>query len=133
MTQSFGGVFIHEYETLRSIGDQWDSICNQLKSAGERTSSIFGSDQLFDDCNKCNEGTKHIGLIACSEHLLSFMETKPLLMLGLPKGSLEDSTIRLFGKAGFDVIRRSRSYRPSFNDPELDGRFVRAQEVGRYG
>lgn len=60
------------------------------------------------------------------------METKPLLMLGLPKGSLEDSTIRLFDKAGFNITKRSRSYRPSFDDSDLDGRFVRAQEVSRY-
>lgn len=53
-------------------------------------------------------------------------------MLGLPKGSLEDSTITLFGKAGFNITKRSRSYRPSFDDPDLDGRFVRAQEVSRY-
>lgn len=53
-------------------------------------------------------------------------------MLGLPKGSLEDSTISLFDKAGFQITRRSRSYRPSFDDDELDGRFVRAQEVSRY-
>lgn len=60
------------------------------------------------------------------------METKPLLMLGLPKGSLEDSTIKLFAKAGFQITKSSRSYRPSFDDAELDGRFVRAQEVSRY-
>lgn len=60
------------------------------------------------------------------------METKPLLMLGLPKGSLEDSTIKLFAKAGFNISKSSRSYRPSFDDEELDGRFVRAQEVSRY-
>ena len=60
------------------------------------------------------------------------METKHLLMLGLPKGSLEDSTIRLFDKAGFNITKRSRSYRPSFDDSDLDGRFVRAQEVSRY-
>ena len=53
-------------------------------------------------------------------------------MLGLPKGSLEDSTIGLFDKAGFQITRRSRSYRPSFDDSELDGRFVRAQEISRY-
>ena len=53
-------------------------------------------------------------------------------MLGLPKGSLEDSTITLFGKAGFDITRRSRSYRPAIDDADLDGRFVRAQEVSRY-
>lgn len=53
-------------------------------------------------------------------------------MLGLPKGSLEDSTIKLFAKAGFNISKSSRSYRPSIDDPELDGRFVRAQEVSRY-
>ena len=56
----------------------------------------------------------------------------PLLMLGLPKGSLEDSTKALFAKAGWKIKTNSRSYRPSIDDPELDGRFVRAQEVSRY-
>lgn len=56
----------------------------------------------------------------------------PLLMLGLPKGSLEESTIRLFAKAGFKISKSSRSYRPVINDSELDGRFVRAQEISRY-
>lgn len=60
------------------------------------------------------------------------MEKAPLLMLGLPKGSLEDATIKLFAKAGFDISKSSRSYRPSIDDEELDGRFVRAQEVSRY-
>ncbi len=59
-------------------------------------------------------------------------ETKPLLNLGLPKGSLQDATIRLFGMAGFRIQVSSRSYRPSIDDPELDGSFVRAQEVSRY-
>lgn len=53
-------------------------------------------------------------------------------MLGLPKGSLEEPTIKLFAKAGFKISKSSRSYRPSFDDAELDGRFVRAQEVSRY-
>ena len=56
----------------------------------------------------------------------------PLLMLGLPKGSLEESTKNLFSKAGWKITTSSRSYKPSINDPELDGRFVRAQEVSRY-
>jgi len=60
------------------------------------------------------------------------MDSTATLMLGLPKGSLEDATIRLFGKAGFQISKSSRSYRPSFDDAELDGRFVRAQEVSRY-
>jgi len=53
-------------------------------------------------------------------------------MLGLPKGSLEDSTKALFAKAGWKITTSSRSYKPSIDDPELDGRFVRAQEVSRY-
>jgi len=53
-------------------------------------------------------------------------------MLGLPKGSMEESTIGLFAKAGWKISSSSRSYKPSINDPELDGRFVRAQEVSRY-
>ena len=56
----------------------------------------------------------------------------PLLMLGLPKGSLEESTMKLFAKAGFIITKSSRSYRPAINDDELDGRFVRAQEISRY-
>lgn len=54
------------------------------------------------------------------------------LMIGLPKGSLEEATLQLFGRAGFPVAKSSRSYRPSFDDPVLDGRFIRAQEVARY-
>jgi ATP phosphoribosyltransferase len=53
-------------------------------------------------------------------------------MLGLPKGSLEESTRSLFAKAGWKITVNSRSYRPSIDDPELDARFVRAQEVSRY-
>ena len=59
-------------------------------------------------------------------------DPKPILMLGLPKGSLEESTRGLFAKAGWRITSNSRSYRPSIDDPELDGRFVRAQEVSRY-
>ena len=62
----------------------------------------------------------------------SVSASKPLVMLGLPKGSLEDSTKNLFAKAGWRITTNSRSYRPSIDDPELDGRFVRAQEVSRY-
>lgn len=53
-------------------------------------------------------------------------------MLGLPKGSMEEATIKLFAKAGFRISKNSRSYKPSIDDPDLEGRFVRAQEVSRY-
>ena len=60
------------------------------------------------------------------------MDNKPTLMLGLPKGSLEEPTIELFAQAGFKISKSLRSYKPSFDDDELDGRFVRAQEISRY-
>src|ERR1017187_5101956 len=62
----------------------------------------------------------------------SVSASPPLLMLGLPKGSLEESTKSLFAKAGWKITSSSRSYTPVIDDPELDGRFVRAQEVSRY-
>ena len=56
----------------------------------------------------------------------------PIIRLGLPKGSLETPTIGLFAKAGFNISKSSRSYKPSIDDPELEGRFIRAQEISRY-
>lgn len=60
------------------------------------------------------------------------MSSTPLVRLGLPKGSLESATLDLFAKAGWKISVSSRSYKPSIDDPELDGRFVRAQEISRY-
>ena len=45
---------------------------------------------------------------------------------------MEDATIDLFAKAGFRISKGPRSYRPAWDDPDLDGRFVRAQEMSRY-
>lgn len=53
-------------------------------------------------------------------------------MFGLPKGSLEEATIRLFAKAGWNIRKSSRSYKPSIDDEEIEGRFVRSQEISRY-
>jgi len=55
-----------------------------------------------------------------------------LLNFGLPKGSLEEATLKLFARAGFSISKGSRSYTPSWDDPEIDGRVVRAQEMSRY-
>ena len=55
-----------------------------------------------------------------------------LLNFGLPKGSLEDPTIKLCGKAGYHITKGSRSYTPCWDDSSIDGRFVRAQEMSRY-
>ena len=54
------------------------------------------------------------------------------LKLGIPKGSLEQATIELFGKAGFKIRTSSRSYFPSIDDPEIECMLIRAQEMARY-
>ena len=54
------------------------------------------------------------------------------LKIGLPKGSLQEATIRLFARAGFRVHISERSYRPSIDDPELEPMLLRAQEMSRY-
>ena len=54
------------------------------------------------------------------------------LTIGLPKGSLQEATVRLFDRAGFKVLISERSYRPSVDDPELEPMLLRAQEMSRY-
>ena len=54
------------------------------------------------------------------------------LILGLPKGSLQDATFNMMRKAGFSLQLGSRSYIPSVDDPDLQCRLIRAQEISRY-
>ena len=60
------------------------------------------------------------------------MPLKTPLRFGLPKGSLEESTLDLLNRAGFKVQSSSRGYKPYINDPELEARLVRPQEMSRY-
>ena len=62
----------------------------------------------------------------------SRLTTENRLKLGLPKGSLQEATVRLFDRAGFKVIISERSYLPSVDDPELEPMLLRAQEMSRY-
>ncbi len=54
------------------------------------------------------------------------------LRLGIPKGSLEASTVQLFQRAGFNILVNTRSYFPSIDDPEIECMLIRAQEMARY-
>ena len=54
------------------------------------------------------------------------------LKLGIPKGSLQDATVQLFARAGFNMYVSSRSYFPTVDDPELECMLIRAQEMTRY-
>lgn len=55
-----------------------------------------------------------------------------ILKLGIPKGSLQESTLKLFRKAGYHITVSSRSYYPSFDDAEVEAMLIRAQEMARY-
>src|ERR1700755_228849 len=57
---------------------------------------------------------------------------QPCLRIGLPSGSLQESTLDLFAKAGYQITGSKRSYRPAVDDPELEIRLLRAQEISRY-
>lgn len=54
------------------------------------------------------------------------------LRLGIPKGSLQDSTVQLFARAGFNIYVSTRSYFPAIDDPEIECMLIRAQEMARY-
>ena len=54
------------------------------------------------------------------------------LKLGIPKGSLQDATIQLFARAGFNIYVSTRSYFPTIDDPEIECMLIRAQEMARY-
>ena len=54
------------------------------------------------------------------------------LRLGIPKGSLQDATIQLFARAGFNIYASMRSYFPAIDDPEIECMLIRAQEMARY-
>jgi ATP phosphoribosyltransferase len=55
-----------------------------------------------------------------------------ILRLGIPKGSLQESTLKIFRKAGYNIVVSSRSYYPSIDDPEIELMMIRAQEMARY-
>ena len=54
------------------------------------------------------------------------------LRLGIPKGSLQEATVQLFARAGFNIYVSTRSYFPSIDDPEIECMLIRAQEMARY-
>lgn len=54
------------------------------------------------------------------------------IKLGLPKGSLQDATLKLFRKAGFNFKVEGRSYHINSDDPEISAILIRAQEMARY-
>ena len=63
---------------------------------------------------------------------MSGVDGTSVLRLGIPKGSLEETTLRLFSEAGYQIDVSSRSYYPEIDDPEIECILVRAQELAHY-
>ena len=81
----------------------------------------------------CHEGTVSCftrPIDSCNEHGGRAMANK--LRLGIPKGSLQDATIALFKRAGWNIYADGRSYFPSIDDSEIECMLIRAQEMARY-
>jgi len=60
------------------------------------------------------------------------MTKKKVLRFGLPKGSLQEATVQKLAKAGWNVSVSSRGYIPYVDDPDMEIRLIRAQEISRY-
>ena len=81
----------------------------------------------------CHEGT-----VSCFTKPIAFQECSGgervanKLRLGIPKGSLQDATIALFKRAGWNIYADGRSYFPSIDDAEIECMLIRAQEMARY-
>jgi ATP phosphoribosyltransferase len=58
--------------------------------------------------------------------------SQPILKLGIPAGSLQEATARLFARAGYKITYASRSYYPTIDDPDIQCTLIRAQEMPRY-
>ena len=63
---------------------------------------------------------------------MSLQSERPLLRIGIPKGSLQNATVDLFAKAGYKIHIPSRSYFPTIDDPDIQLVMFRAQEMSRY-
>ena len=88
---------------------------------GRRPGLPRGHGQLLYQASHCDQ------LAACGgEHVAN------KLRLGIPKGSLQDATIALFKRAGWNIYADGRSYFPSIDDTEIECMLIRAQEMARY-
>ena len=113
---------------------------NKLWMKGETSGNRLQVVEMLTDCDddtvlvkvkRLGDGNVcHTGERSCFFRALDNVNMK--LKLGIPKGSLQDATIQLFARAGFNIYVSSRSYFPAIDDPEIECMLIRAQEMARY-
>ena len=114
----------------------------QLWTKGETSGNKLAVRRILVDCDDDTVLLKVTALgdgVAChtGERSCFFRDARlsaPMkkLKLGIPKGSLQDATIQLFARAGFNIYASMRSYFPAIDDPEIECMLIRAQEMARY-
>ena len=115
--------------TRRTLWMKGETSGNRLKVAGVQVDC--------DDDTLLLQGRPR-GIRQCLSHGRSLVlqggsiSRMTTLKLGLPKGSLQDATIQLFARAGFNIYASERSYFPAIDDPEVECMLIRAQEMARY-
>ena len=92
---------------------------------GHLASGFFGSAKKFP--KKWLDSGRRMG-----DNPRPAMDSAKSLRFAIPKGSLQEPTIDLLAKAGYEVYVSSRGLRPGSNDHELELYLIRAQEIGRY-
>ena len=75
---------------------------------------------------------KHACIAICELMIIKGEIVLTKIILGLPKGSLQEATYAMMRKAGFHISSGSRSYIPSVDDDQIEARLIRAQEISRY-
>ncbi len=126
----------------------WSRTRQKLWMKGETSGNRLRIVDVSTDCDQdallfrvevegdglvCHEGT-----VSCFTRPLTAgngvrrMNATNKLRLGIPKGSLQDATIALFKRAGWNIYADGRSYFPTIDDPEIECMLIRAQEMARY-
>ena len=115
---------------------------NTLWTKGETSGNRLAVRDILIDCDddtllvqaeRLGDGNVcHTGERTCFFQPRGRCDDSMKLKLGIPKGSLQEATIQLFARAGFNMYVSSRSYFPSVDDPELECMLIRAQEMTRY-
>ena len=118
-----------------------DKIWMKGETSGNRLRVVSAATDCDNDALLFRVEVEGDGLV-CHEGTVSCF-TKPIadgeeamadkkLKLGIPKGSLQDATIALFARAGWNIYASGRSYFPAIDDAEIECMLVRAQEMARY-
>ena len=130
-----GGLAVPQIGNLRyTILHRHGRATGHQRPCAGRVSYRFMLTSMIDCVNF--ETVHHMGGSRCGAEVVPTADKEeismPVLKIALPSGSLQESTLNLFANAGYRILANHRSYIPSIDDPDLEGLFLRAQEIAHY-